>query len=418
MIKIIKEKIRSFLIFTQRFTRTDNIYLAKGGFWIISAGIVANILGIVMAIIFTRLSTKVVYGQYQFVLALIDTLLILSLPAINTAVMEAVVRGKEKSVLLAIKRRLQFGLTGSLIFLLIGVYFYVFKQMFLMAGALLAVAIFFPAYNIVNTVFAYYDAKKKFYLPQIIHILMRLIITASIVIAIIFWNNIFAIITIYLIANGVMNLVILWYFKKTEKLNGEADLDIVHYGLQLTFANIIPEILNNADKLFISVFLGVEALAIYIIAEKIPNSIKGFLKSLKILFFPKFVYLSKENFIAKFKNVYPFFIFVSGTILIIIALPWIIPLLFGSGYKDSIFIAQLCSLIILPFILYDIISDWFQAKKDIKKYFYIRNFFVIGSALLIVVFLFFYKSLISVIWARIIITWLAFIYGLYWVKKS
>ena len=262
MIKKIKEKIYSFLIFTQYFTRTDNIYLAKGGFWLILAAVTANILGIVLAVVFTRLSTKVIYGQYQFVFALIDTFLILSLPAINTAVMEAVVRGKEKSVLLAIKRRLQFGLTGSLVFLLIGIYFYVFKQMFLLAGAFLGVAIFFPFYNIVNTVFAYYDAKKKFYLPQIFHILMRLVMGISVVTAIILWNNIFAIITIYLITNGVMNLVILWYFKKTEKLKEETDLGIVDYGLQLTYANIIPEILekiienlNNGFNFFISLGL-------------------------------------------------------------------------------------------------------------------------------------------------------------------
>ena len=413
-----KDKTRRVLIFLQRYTKTDNIYLAKGGFWIILAGVASNILGIILAVAFTRLSTQVIYGQYQFILALIDTLMVFSLPSINTAVTEAVVRGQDQSVILGIKKRLEFSLAGSLIFLAVAFYFYFFKPIELLAAAFLGVSLFFPVHNISGTVFAYYYAKKEFRLPQIMHVIMRFLIVTSLVLAIMVWNNIFAIITSYLIVNGLMNVALVYYFRKTQELKGGVDSGIVRYGVQLTLANIVPELLNNTDKLIIPIFLNVEALAIYTIAEKIPNVIKGFFKSVKTIFFPKLVYLSKENFLAKFRNLYLISFFVVAIFLTIILLPWIIPLLFGSGYQDSIFIAQIYSLITLPFIFQDIISDWFQAKKNVKYYFLMTNIFVIGTAVAMCVALLLYRSLIFVVLARIIVICLVFTFSLRLVKKS
>ncbi len=410
--------IDKFLIFTQRFTKTDNIYLARSGFWIALATIVANVLGMVLAVSFARLSTKEVFGQYQGILALIDTFLILSFPAINTALMEAVAKGNEGSVWLALKKRFTYSFLGSLVFLLLAIYAHYFYGDLMLTLALFAVAIFFPVYIISNTIFSYYYAKKQIRFPQIYQILIRLLVVGGLVGAIIFWNNVFAIVTAFLLLNGLMNLILLWYFKKTAKTTGGSDTNIVKYGWKLTGANLIPEFLNNFDKLAISFFLGAEPLAIYTIAEKIPNAIKGFFKSFSAIFFPKLVFLNKNNFLNKFKNIYLYLAFVAIAVLTVLFLPIVIPLLFGPNYQDSIFIGQLCVLIIFPFIFHHLISDWLQAQKKARYYFYLTLVYSLGSAFLIYLFLFFNKSLISVVAARIIIAFISFFVGLTLVKKS
>jgi hypothetical protein len=53
----------------ERYTGTDNVYLAKGGFFLTLASFMASASSLVLAILFARLVDKSIYGTYQYLLS-------------------------------------------------------------------------------------------------------------------------------------------------------------------------------------------------------------------------------------------------------------------------------------------------------------------------------------------------------------
>lgn len=406
-------KIKKILIYLQRYTKTDNLYLAKGGFWIFLATAVSALLGIALTITFTRLVPKDILGQYQLILAFINTFWFLSLPGINTAVMEAVARGKDRSIFVGLKERLRFSLLGSLTFLMIAAYYYFQLDNLVFSKVFILVALLFPAHASFNITFFYYYAKKNFRLPNLFQILIRLLTVSSIILVLFFLQDIWMIMLIYMILNSVPYILIFWWFIKKEKFVGEADQGIIKYGRQLTAINIIPVVLNNVDIFLLTSFLGIEAVAVYVIATKIPNFIKGFLKGLESLFFPKLVGLDSRSFINKFKNINIYIFLAIGIGAAILILPFVMTLLFGDSYRESILLAQVYTLMLAPFFLFHLFSNWFKANKKTRHYFYITNFLYIGSALLVVLALWLFGSLLAVVIARVIAFVLVSAFGFY-----
>ena len=69
MLHTLQRRIYSLLRRSERFTRTDMVYLAKNGSWMVGAHVVSTVLGLGLTIAFANLVTPEVYGQYKYVIS-------------------------------------------------------------------------------------------------------------------------------------------------------------------------------------------------------------------------------------------------------------------------------------------------------------------------------------------------------------
>ena len=97
----------------ERFTRTDNVYLAKGGTLLTLASLAASLSSLLLALLFARLVTKDAYGSYQYLLAWGSILAIFSVTGISDALTRAVAQGHDGTIMAALRTRLRGALIGA-----------------------------------------------------------------------------------------------------------------------------------------------------------------------------------------------------------------------------------------------------------------------------------------------------------------
>ena len=80
---------------SQKYTGTDNVYLAKSGFWLTLGQFFSLVVTFLSAVAFANLLDPTTYGNYKYVLSLLGILAVFCLDGMRTAVTQAVARGFE-----------------------------------------------------------------------------------------------------------------------------------------------------------------------------------------------------------------------------------------------------------------------------------------------------------------------------------
>lgn len=79
------------------------------GYLTINSG-VGTIAGLLVTILFTRLSTKEIYGQYNYVLSIVGFLSLFTLPGIATSIINSIAKNCQGDFVRGTKRRLRYSL--------------------------------------------------------------------------------------------------------------------------------------------------------------------------------------------------------------------------------------------------------------------------------------------------------------------
>jgi len=124
LIKKTKIRLYNLLRWSQKYTKTDMVYLAKGGSWLTLGQIVSTIASFLSAIAFANLLPRETYGQYKYILSITSILAIPTLAGINTAVIRAIARGYEGSFIPALKTKIKWGLLGGITSIGLAGYYY------------------------------------------------------------------------------------------------------------------------------------------------------------------------------------------------------------------------------------------------------------------------------------------------------
>ena len=105
----------------------------------------------------------------------------------------------------------------------------------------------------------------------------------------------------------------------------------------------------HIDKLLLFFFLSPAVLATFVVADRIADLFRNITQDLSVVLAPKFA--KYDYYTSKLDRYLKIFVFVYGAAIIIFAfttLPWLMAILFGENYLDSIPYAQalLCSVTI------------------------------------------------------------------------
>ena len=299
MIKKTKKKIYNLLRWSQKYTKTDMVYLAKGSFWLNIGQGISSFAGLTLAIAFANLLPPETYGTYKFVISFIGILSIPSLNGIDTALIRAVAQGNEGTFYPALKIKLKWGTLGAIGALIISSYYF-YNDNNTLAVAFLIITPFIPLFNTLSIWIQYLNGKKDFKTLGKYRGLYS-IITISIIISIIFLTkNIFYILFLYFISSIIIKLI---FLKKTIKKyppNEICDKESITYGKHLSLMNVMGTISTQIDKIFIFHYLGPVQLAIYVFSLRPVEEINNMLGNFSQLSLPK---LSQRNIVELKKSI-------------------------------------------------------------------------------------------------------------------
>jgi O-antigen/teichoic acid export membrane protein len=373
MFKTVKDWAKNLLLRSQAFTGTDNVYIARGGFWTTLQFTATSILSLLTVVAFANLLPREMYGTYRYLLSLAGTFGFLTLTGSNTAVIRAVARGQAGVLPYSIRLQLKFNLLAiAATSALAGYYAWHGNIVFALALAFLGIS--GPLSSVFNTYGAVLVGEKKFGTLAAITVLSALIAAGAVIGTLFITNNIIILIGTYSIATlGSMFLAYRYVAAQIPKTppTPEAIAELKRTGYHLTFAGFIGTAAQYFDKIFLFQTAGPVALAVYGLAIAGPDRLKGLIKNIVGITLPRLT----EHSIVGIRKVFYRRIAMSMVVGAFFVGAYIVaaPILFhwlAPKYLDSIRYSQvyILQLIMLPALAY--ISAVFSGQNMLRAIYY------------------------------------------------
>ncbi len=386
---------------SEKYTKTDMVYLTKGGTWLGIGQALTIASSFALSIFFANFLPKETYGLYRYVLSILNLLLIPTLAGIDTAVMQAVARGFDATLFDGLKVKMKGGLVGSGISLILGLYYFLQGNVPI-AICFFITALFIPfteAFDIYNSLL---NGRGGFSIYTKYNVITQIVYAVAMIIVIIFYPSLYWILATYLISNTLLNAFFLWRTLKTNKINDQRDPEAMRYGSHMSAALFLGTLANELDKILVFHYLGAIELAVYSFSVLIADQIKGVLKNINTLAFPKF---AKANIEDLKKSILPkalrFGIIIGFFVLAyILAAPFLFKIFFPK-YLASVFYSQILALSVIGSAVAGFIYTLIESQK-LQKEMYSYN--VISNVISLILLVFFISNfgLLGAVYARLV----------------
>lgn len=294
MLNNLRHKTYNLLRKSEKYTQTDMVYLAKGGFWLAIAQIMVSASSFLLAIAFANLLPKDIYGNYRYILSLIGILDIFTMSGINTALISTIARQTEGEFWPGFVAKLKWSVLATLASLGVAVYYYLNANL-LLASAFGASAILLPFFRLAGLYIALLQGRKNFKLSTIYDTSARL--TAVLIMIIVIWltDNVLLMVLAYFVPETILHFIFTAICLKKYPLNKNREPQAINFGLHLSFMELVRTLASQLDKILIFHSLGAINLAIYAFATAPASQIKGVLMNIKVLALPKISQQTDQN---------------------------------------------------------------------------------------------------------------------------
>jgi O-antigen/teichoic acid export membrane protein len=402
----LKEKSIAALKWSEQYTKTDMVYLVKGGFWLGLSQSTSSLCAFILSIIFANLLPKESFGIYKYVLSVFSILMIPSLNGIFTSLNRSVAMGNEGDLKDGLKTQIKWSLLGSALSIILSLYYF-FHHNQILFFCFLIVAAFLPIFSNFNIYNSLLSGRKNFRLSSLFSISELVFSSLVIIISLLFTKNPVLIVFAYFASYSFIRVILLFRVLKKYPPNENKDPEMISYGKHLTAMRIIGEIYKYLDKVLVFHYIGAIELAVYTIATSAPAQINNLISQVGVLAFPKYAQSNKEQAkkTLKSKIILLGLLSVIAFIIYIIIAPIAFRLLFPK-YLDSVIYSQIfaISLLAIPSI---IPSTILYAQKETKKLYKANIFMPIIN--IIILFVSIQFGLIGIIIGKIINSFLDFI---------
>ncbi len=352
MVRTLKDTLVTTLRWSQAYTKTDMVYLASGGFWLVLGQAVSSLSALALAVAFANLAPPETYGTYKYLLSLAGLFAIFSLPGINTALARATAQGQEATIHATTRSRIIYASLGS-VCAVVGSAYYFFNGNMELSIALLIIAATLPFFDTFTSYLFYFVGKRRFDLRTKYYALTQVLSTAVLIATLAFTDNLLILLTAYFLPLIGIRTALYWHIARAipQTAPKEQETEVKQYGMHLTAMQILSTIANEVDKILIWKFLGPVQVAIYTFALAIPEQIKGPLKGVGELAFPKFAEQTSEeirqNRPALFRKLALYALALLGvSLLYALAAPYVFQFLFPQ-YMESVVYSQWFALSIV-----------------------------------------------------------------------
>ena len=357
------------LRWSEQYTKTDMIYLAKGGSWMTFGQAVNMIAGFLVSIAFANLLPKESFGIYKFVLSAVAIIGIFSFLDMGTAVTQAVARGFGRSLRQGFRANLKWSLGIPAAGIAVSAYYYLHDNP-LLSFSFLVAGLLTPFIASAGLSGAYLLGKKDFRRSTLYGMIRNILPAAALVCTLFLTENLFVIIAVYFASAA---LVSAFLYRMTARAyreeQGESDPKLFSYAGHLGVMGVIGQVAGNLDKILIFHYLGAAPLAIYAFAIAPVEQLQGGKKILNALILSK---LSERPFEELQKSVPRriWMLALYALVLIGIYVP-LVPYFyqfFYPQYLDSVFYSQIYSLTLFGIIGSVLESNLVAHKKTKELY--------------------------------------------------
>ncbi len=413
----LKERLSAYLIRLSGRMELDVRYFLKGGFWLSLPFITNNVLGLLRTVFFARFLDQAVYGQFGYVNSVVGILNILSLPGINTALVETVARGHPGALVDAAQARAKWGGLAALAVIAVSAYYLLQGEQGLAIGLTIAGA-FIPLTSAVQVIQSYYNGRKRFDMVSLLQVGALVLNTGTLLLVLWLKEGLVWLI----VANSGSQLLFygLFYLRAaTHASEAPSDPEMVAYGRSLTWANSITTISLYADNVLLGIFSGFSNLAVFSVASFLPKSVKGLTKLIMPLTMPKIAENPNKPIYTQRTRKHLFHLLLANlgfVALAILAMPFVVVFLYSDRYTASVGYAQLLMLSLAVNGPSSFFTACLQARRQTKVLYrssLIYAFLRIGALLILAPTL----GVLGVVIAYIICRWGAAAYQWQAVRK-
>jgi len=420
MIQKTKVKIYNLLRWSEQYTKTDMVYLTKGGFWLTLGQVISTASSLLLAIAFANLLPKETYGIYKYVISIAGALTAFSLTGMNTAIAQAVARGFEGTFKKSI--RVQFSYSSIIFFMsLAGALYYFIQENMTLALTLIFIAFALPLSSTTNSYTAFLNGKKEFKSATKYTTISTIFISAVVISTLFFTQDPIWLIFVYLVSTAGTNIFFYFYSIKEFPPNEENDPMSISYGKHLSLVVLLGTMASYLDNILVFHYLGSTSLAIYSFASAPADQMKGLSKNISTLIMPKIASHSLAQADTMIGKRVPqlFFLGLVTAIIYVLVLPPFFQIFFPK-YIDAVWFAQFFGLNVMLMPTNALINAAINAKliKMPKKWLYQFNISIQAVALVSLLILTPLLGIVGAILSRILTTLSSILISLYYWKKT
>lgn len=349
MLTSAKERVTQLLRWSERYMKTDMVYLAEGGFWLSLGMAVSMVGGFGLSLAFGNLVSPEVFGNYKFVFSLAGLFGTIALTTIGTTVTQAVARGFDGVLKYGFKVDLLWSIPAVLLTLGAAAYYF-WNGNTIVALSLFIAAIGTPFLSASNLYSSFLLGKRDFRRNTLygfaIDILPPLCLIGVMLSSA--RDYVPAYVAVYF---AIMITLSLYFYMRTlaaYRPKDNTDPELVRNTMHLSAMSIFGRVVTYIDKILIFHFLGPVQLAIYTFAAAPSQYILRLNGMFRTLAFPKLAARDIASLKASLphKIMVHFLVAVIATILYVLLIPYFFKLLFPQ-YIESIPYAQALGLLIL-----------------------------------------------------------------------
>jgi O-antigen/teichoic acid export membrane protein len=349
MLEAPRSRVHRFLKWTERYTKTDMVYLAGNGFWLAVGQVAIGLTALGVSAAFARFVPKDVYGNYRFLLSLFWILTAFSFTGISTVLARAVARGEAGAYM----KSLRLSLIWSIPMLLIGLGmsgYYFLNGNEMLGWGCLVIALIGPFMQSAYLFGSFLEGKQAFRENAIGGILLNVIPAIGLLAAMFVVRDPVIFLLIFLGLSVLTGFGVSYVVVRGTRASATAEAKgFGNLSAHFSAMNILNTISIQADRILVFHYLGAVELAVYAFATSIPDQIKTLFNSVATLAMPRFVRRPLEEVRSTF--LYRLFglSIIAACIAGIYALfvPFIFQVLFPA-YSEAVFYSMLYALTLIP----------------------------------------------------------------------
>ncbi len=366
--QLFKNRLYRLLRRSEKYTKTDMVYLASGSFWSIFTQIIESIAIFTFAVIVARYLPKEIYGQYKYIIAFVAILSTFSLTGIGTSVFQSVARGFDGSLREGFWTNIRWSVLIFLGALVLAAYYFTQGNTTLAFGLLIGGSLspFLTSFNLGGV---FLNAKKDFRRSALYFgIVETLFSVGALIITIFLTHNVLILVAVYFLSNTLATIFLYWRTVRVYNPDPtKTDSGMLTYAKHLSLMGVLSGIAGNIDKVLLFHFVGPIQLAIYSFAIAIPDQTKGPFKMLNTMLQAKFVNRSDEEIHVGMKNKMLWLAISSVAFVVayILLAPYFYAFFFPN-YIDAVIYSQIYSISMIGMIVAPA-GSYFFAKKKIKE---------------------------------------------------
>lgn len=343
------EHLERFLRWSEKYTHTDMVYLAKGGFWITVGRLVGAGSGFLLTLILANVISKEAFGTYKFVQSLAGIVTAFSLTGMGTAVIQAVARGNEGALIGGFKTFMQWSVLMTVAAWGTSVYYFLNGNTML-GWSLLIIGVSLPLSQGGGFYSPFLIGKKDFRRETQYGIVATIVPMVAIGLTALF-TEVTPFLVLAFFGTSAVTAMILYsrIIKKFKPEQSPSDKTL-SYGKHLSFMNILGMVSTQMDRLLVFHYLGALQMALYVIALAVPQQLRFGSKLLAQMALPKFSGTNTSDLYKTIprKALLVFFVSVAVVVFYVLIAPLFFKIFFPD-YMEAVRYSQIFSLVILFF---------------------------------------------------------------------